>query len=132
MRVFEILGAVNDYQYLLPRDRKLSEMLEDGPLWFDGRSKKANWTPPEMMLMNPKRESLDIWDVNSRAAFAASPRAFPLIQEFFEMAGEILPLPFYGQKPKLLNVTECVDCLDGDRCRWVLDEGDERLAVDDS
>ncbi len=131
MRVFEIKGAVNDYQHLLPRDRKVTQMLEDGPLWFDGRSKQENWTPPEMMLLSPKKKPPDIWDVNSRTAFAASSRAFPLIQEFFEMAGEILPLPFKGQTLHLLNVTVCEDCLDGDKCRWLLDTKGERVAVDD-
>jgi hypothetical protein len=39
MRVFEIRGAVKGYQHLLPRDRKVSQMLENSPFWFDGRSK---------------------------------------------------------------------------------------------
>lgn len=132
MRVFEIIGDLNNHQQLLPRDEKIHKLLKESPLWFDGRSKLENWSPPEMMLMSPKKKVPDIWSVNSDAAFAAGPRAFPLIQEFFEMAGEVLPLPFKGETLQLLNVTVCEDCLNGDRCDWLLNNQGERLTVKNS
>ena len=131
MRVFEIKGDVNKFQSLLPRDAKVLQALADGPLWFDGRPRKSEWVPPEMMIMSPKLKAPDIWDVNQGAGFAATDRALPLILEFFEMAGEILPLPIKGQTLHLLNVTVCEDCLDGDKCRWILGDDGERIAVKD-
>ncbi len=132
MRVFQIVGAVNDFQSLLPADPAIHELIEESPLWFDGRSKATGWASPAMKIMSPKKNAPDLWSVNSDAAFAATPEAFPLIQAFFEMAGEVLPLPVGRQTLHLLNVTVCEDCLDGDRCGWILGDDGERLAVDDS
>ncbi len=36
------------------------------------------------------------------------------------MAGEILPLPFNGHEYGILNITDCVNCLDDVRSEWVL------------
>ena len=35
------------------------------------------------------------------------------------MAGELLPLPYQGQEYTLLNVTECINCLDEEHTEWV-------------
>jgi hypothetical protein len=36
------------------------------------------------------------------------------------MAGELLPLPHRGEVFTVLNITECINCLDHNRTRWVL------------
>lgn len=37
----------------------------------------------------------------------------------FEMAGELLPLKYSGQSYNLVNVLECVNCLDEQKTKWV-------------
>jgi hypothetical protein len=36
------------------------------------------------------------------------------------MAGELLPLPHEGREYTVLNVTECINCLDQDASQWSL------------
>jgi hypothetical protein len=35
-----------------------------------------------------------------------------VLEEFLEMAGELLPLPYRGEEYTIVNVTECINCLD--------------------
>ena len=45
-----------------------------------------------------------------------------MLRGFLEMSGELLPLPYKGEEYTLLNVTECIDCLDQDKCEWLLNK----------
>jgi hypothetical protein len=45
-----------------------------------------------------------------------------LLESVLAQAGQILPLIYQGETFGLLNVTQCVECLDPDRTRWVFGE----------
>jgi hypothetical protein len=60
-------------------------------------------------------------------ALVAEARAFDVVQTHFEMAGEILDLPFEGRILKVLNVLRCINCLDHKKCKWVTDADGKRL-----
>lgn len=85
---------------------------------FECEPMLERWKPPAMCLVNPVRRAPDLWYVGTEAAIAASAKAFKHIQKQFSMAGECLPLPAEGQQLTLLNVTECVNCLDHERSRF--------------
>src|ERR1044071_2268465 len=85
----------------------------------------------EVFAHKPKLKKPDLYSLDQNAAFAPTPRAFLLIQEFFEMAGEVLPLPYGHETLSVLHVTECVDCLDPKKTRWIRDEKKRPIAVDD-
>ena len=56
-----------------------------------------------------------------------SPLATELLLTLLEMAGELLPLPYEGGVYTLLNVTECIDCLDSGRSEWHYTASGERV-----
>ena len=42
------------------------------------------------------------------------------LRDILEMAGELLPIEYKNEPHSLLNVTECMDCLDHERTEWVV------------
>ncbi len=60
----------------------------------------------------------------------ADGRATEALRTHFEMAGELLPLPYKGEIFTVLNVTECIDCLDHERTTWnVVRRNDKEIPV---
>jgi hypothetical protein len=86
-------------------------------LRFDGRPKSKTWKAPKVKILKPKLKKGDFFGFND-GAFAVSPAAWERCAMFLEMAGELLSLPYQQEKFAVLNVTECIDCLDDAKSEW--------------
>lgn len=87
-------------------------------LVFDGTAREDEiWTPPAVTVDDPALRAGDFWHLHP-GALVSTPDAYESIAEFFEMAGERLPLPYRGHDYVLLNVTECINCLDQKATEW--------------
>jgi hypothetical protein len=119
VRVFRIELDVDRFQYLLPADDKDSSSSQ--PL-FDG-TQIEEWRPPAVYSYQPRLAAGDFWSFQMRsAAWATRPSATHRIQSVLAKAGQILPLPYQGEVFGLLNVTQCVECLDPDATEWIVGE----------
>ncbi len=119
MKIYQLEFDVNNYQSFAPDDRKI---WETELLTFDCTSKGSSWKPPDIYVPHPVLTAPDFWALGP-GAIIAGPAAFEKIDGLFVRSGEVLPLPFEGREYKLLNVTACVNCLDHDRCEWLMAEG---------
>jgi hypothetical protein len=48
---------------------------------------------------------------------------------FAEMAGELLPLKYKDEMFSVLNITECIECLDSERSEWHTRANGSKLLV---
>jgi hypothetical protein len=112
MKVYRLVNDVNHYQYFLP------EQEADGPkLWTKCEPMIDTWQPPPVYIYRPKYKPGDLYNFVSGSPIF-SPRATELLRTHLEMAGELLELPYMGQSYCLLNVLECINCLDEVRTTW--------------
>jgi hypothetical protein len=116
MKVFEVIPDSNHYQSLLPEDRQIWSRKE---LDFDGTPRAAVWKPPPVFCLYPKLKKGDFLSLGA-GRIVTTPQATEKVRTFFEMAGEILPLPYEGEEYSVLNITECINCLDADRSEWLV------------
>lgn len=116
MKVFRVKKDVRHYQYFL------TEREEDAlMLIMDCTPISDRWIPPPVFIFEPKLKAGDFFQFSS-SVLITSPRATELLRTHLEMAGELLPLPYQGQEFTLLNITECINCLDYQNSEWVTDE----------
>ena len=71
-----------------------------------------------MYCDGPLQKEPDFWSIGTGATIVAGDKALEAVQTMFEMAGELLPLPYAGKMLTVLNVTECINCLDHEKCEW--------------
>jgi hypothetical protein len=115
MKVYRINNDINRYQYFL------TEREEDVlKLKMDCTPKEHIWNPPSVFIYMPKLKAGDFHNFSSDILIS-SPRATEALRTHFEMAGELLPLPYKGQVYMLLNVTMCIDCLNHEETEWLWD-----------
>jgi hypothetical protein len=114
MKVFQVGFDVDHFQSLATQKEAI---WLDIP--FECAELLPNWKPPAMYVRNPAKPAPDLWFVGIESAIAATGSAFDHVQTQFEMAGECLPLPTQEQEFTLLNVTQCVNCLDHDRSQFL-------------
>lgn len=108
---------VNAYQYFMLQDQ---ELRRSDQLRFDC-TPIGNWSPPAVFSYEPQSQNGDFWGFEMQpAAFAARPDALRLLHPILTRPGQILDLPYESEHFGLLNVTECVDCLDPEQTQWVL------------
>ncbi len=112
MKVYRIRNDVNRYQYFLPEHEEDWRKFEQ-----DCRPKAEFWDPPRVYVYKPKLKPGDFYQF-SPMGLVTSPRATEVLRTQLEMAGELLPLPFEGQEFTLLNVLECINCLDQETTEW--------------
>lgn len=125
MKVYSVQADTTNYRRLLPADESV---WDTDMLFFDCEPKAAVWKPPPLYCFNPKKKPGDF--VNLRCGcLIAEPSAMSTIAGCFEMAGELLPLPFEGRVLTLLNVLECVNSLDSDRSEWEMTAEGERVRL---
>ncbi len=120
MTVYSITCNSDKFQSFTILDEKLvsdSWTNPDAMLEFDGRLKTKSWKAPKVKILKPKLKRGDFFGFNE-GAFAVSPGAWERCAMCLEMAGELLPLPYEKEKFAVLNVTECIDCLDDKRSEW--------------
>ena len=111
--VYRIKSDVNHYQYFL------TEQGEDEPkLMMDCTPKAEAWSPTPVFIYMPKLGKGDFYNFTS-SALITSPRATEVLHTHLVKAGELLPLPYNGEVYTVLNVTECINCLDHEKTEWV-------------
>lgn len=125
MTVYEVKCDLNRYKSLL-FDETIVE-YKHPLLKFDGVSVADAWAPPGVWCSAPKKKAGDFWGIGSCGVPAVTRAAYPHIQTHAEMGGEVLPLTFEGVELLILNVTEVVNCLDHEKCKWHDDGGSKRL-----
>lgn len=128
MRVFRVRVQSDQYQYLAPMQAADWPNLRTG-----GSPRAATWAAPQVGLAHPERPAGDCFNYYGDTLIMG-PRATTALSRFLAAAGELLRLPCAtdGQIYGLLNVLECVDCLDHARTRIAQDgasEGHQRITT---
>jgi hypothetical protein len=114
MRVFRIVPDSNLFQSFLPSDAA-NVMVFD----MDGSSKIQTWVPPAVYVLMPKLKKGDFYQFNP-STLITSERATEALRSHLEAAGELLPLVHEGEQFTVLNVTQCINCLDTAKTDWYL------------
>jgi hypothetical protein len=122
MKVYRIENDVARYQYFLTKHE--ADLFG---LHTDCQPKGDTWRPPEVFIYKPLAKAGDFYQFGG-AGLITSPRATESLRTFLDMAGELLPLPYQGQEYTLLNVTECINCLDQERTTWLKDVHGNRVS----
>lgn len=100
---------------------------EAGTLVFDCTLSEAERVPLSALIGEPALPPGDLCYVE-HGAIAVAPYAYAIVGPFFEMAGEGLPLIVLGVEYILLNVLECVNCLDRARSQGGSEQGRDGAA----
>ena len=108
MKIYRVRFDVERYQWLIPEDESL---WASGLLTFDCQRKGGGWQAPSVYVQNPKLEPGDFCNF-APGALVARPSGLEVVQDLFERAGELVPLALGQERLTLLNVVECVNCLD--------------------
>lgn len=118
--VFRVRPDVDQYQYFLP---KYYEEVVAGMLEFDCKSRISNWSPPSMEMHDQNllygsffQFSLTYWILNANTV--------EILGDYIYNAGELLPFRSTQQQYYILNVTNCIDCLDAEESEWFVDKVD--------
>lgn len=123
MKVFRFMNDVNHYQYFL------TELEEDWEkLILDCTPVADGWEPPSVYIYRSVHKRGDFFHYGDGTP-VLSPRATDVLYTYLEMAGELLPLPYGDETFTVLNVTECINCLDQERTEWVYAETGEKLWI---
>ncbi len=123
MKVFRIRMDVDRYQSFLPVDTKCKALHNT-----DGSPRSKDWSPPPVFVYSPKLKAGSFYNGNN-AILIANQKATSALRYLFEMAGDLLPLPYKGEMYTLLNVTNCIDCLDQNETRWIIAPNGARLGI---
>lgn len=117
MKVYRFENDINHFQSFLPAADE-----EDGSIFTTECIPLAEtWKPPEVYIDMPKLKAGDLYNTQGCSPIFR-PSAMKKLQEYLEMAGELLPLPYKSEVYTLLNVTECIDCLDRKNTEWLYAE----------
>lgn len=116
MKVFRIRLNSNEFQSFLPAD---PETWNGDMLKMDCRPKLSTWEPPKVYVPNPKLRQGHFYHLCAGAFVVDAPTCEKL-RTILEAAGELLPLPYQDATYTLLNVLECVNCLDERNTKWVM------------
>lgn len=116
MKVYRIEFDVNHYQYFLPENAEDWKRLE-----MDCTPKVGVWEPPVVFILEPLHIRGDFYQFGG-GFLIMSTRATEVLEGFLAMAGELLPLPQGGQEFTILNVLECINCLDHEATEWFVNE----------
>jgi hypothetical protein len=114
MKVYRLRSDVNHYRYFLPEREEDALALE-----MDCTPKEETWVPPPVFIYEPMLKAGDFYQFEG-SKLITTLRATEVLEEFLEMAGELLPLPYGGEVYTVLNVLECINCLDHERTQWRL------------
>lgn len=115
MKVYEIRSDVRNFQWLFP-DVPDSQILDYTT--FDGTSRIHSWQSPGVFCLKPLLQKGDFLHFGS-GNLLANQRAMGIVGTFFEMSGELLPLWYDNEQYTLLNVLECINCLDVEKSDWL-------------
>jgi len=113
MKIFKIRQDCNRYRRIRELDLH-SDVLARAST---GTPQSDVWIPPPVYLDNPKRKTGDFLNA-ADSYLVASQKATDALRSLFDLAGELLPLPFGDDLYWILNVCEVVDCLDQQKTEW--------------
>ena len=116
MEVFRLRLDSNSFQSLLPAD---TTIWGGTALKMACKSKMPSWESPAVYVQNPQKVAGNFFHLCS-GGLVVDAVALEKLQTILEMAGEILPLSCQDGPYYLLNVLECVNCLDDASSKWVL------------
>ncbi len=114
MRIYKIKEDTNNYQWVMPKNK--DDIFEN--LSFECHSKESKWQPLEMFVFNPQKKQGNFYTLGGIGALVFDEQALDAMLTIFEMAGEILPINVEGASLYILNVLDCVNCLDKDKSIW--------------
>jgi hypothetical protein len=115
MEIFRIRLNSNGFQSFLPKD---ANIWQTDALKMNCVSKLSTWRSPEVYIHNPKIEKGNFSHLCS-GGFVIDAHAANELRTILEMAGELLPLNHEGFPFYLVNILECVNCLDAVQTEWV-------------
>lgn len=120
MVVYRIRADVTNYQGFYVTDEKVLKDRATSPTQLLGRPRLPTWTPPEVYIAYPLLIAGDFYDLNLSGQLILSPLCKDgwAIQRFLGDAGEMLPIFHEGREYKMLNVLECINCLDREKSEW--------------
>ena len=117
VKVYRIVNDVDKYQGLSIVRGAPGNLTTN---MFDGSSLRDEWSPPQVYSLYPKKNKPDFWKLwAGGATLVSGPDVTEKVYSAYARAGELLPLPFDGELFTVLNVTECIDCLDRENSRWM-------------
>lgn len=116
MNVYRLRLDSNNYQRFLPEDERIWKTER---LTMDCTRKLPGWIPPSVYVPNPTLKKGTFFHLCS-GAFVTDKNATEKLRDLLEMAGELLPIDYKSEPYWLLNVTECMDCLNHEQTEWVL------------
>lgn len=115
MKVYKVNLDVDNYQGLFLDAENSNASNGD----FDCTRKLDGWVPPTVFSLHPKLKAGDFWAYWDRSGtMVTTPQATAKLGSLLEIAGEVLPLPFDGQTFSLVNILECVNCLNTEKSIW--------------
>lgn len=85
-----------------------------------GKKFNGKWVTPKLRIYNPLEKKPNFYYFAS-GSFVVDEKTCDIFQSIFEMAGELLPVNCTDFKGYLLNITQCVNCLDHDFCEYEKD-----------
>lgn len=114
-KIYEVEPLVDLYQQIVPDD---SAVLNSGGIVMDATPARDGWTPPKVRIINEQLKGGDFYGFTPGTLVMREQVASQLLS-FLEAAGEVLPLSCSSVPLAMLNVTECLNCLDEEGCEWV-------------
>jgi len=118
MKVYRVKSDVSAFQYFLPEREADIRTLR-----MECTERLPDWNPPPVFIFKPFHKRGDFFHFSSNMLIT-SPASTNILRGYLEEAGELLPLPYKGEEYTLLNVLNCIDCLDEDKTEWFVDEED--------
>jgi len=123
MKVFRAVPQFNDFQYLLLAD---SESTGSDQFRFDC-TPISDWRTLAVFSFKPKLMAGDFWGFEMlRSTWATTAPATEKLREFLVMAGQFLPVAFESNEFSVINVTECINCLDTTNTEWIHEKSSGR------
>ncbi len=121
MKIYRLRTDVNKFQsFFLEKEDALS--LDE--LSFNGSHRLETWNDPGFYVMHPKLikgNFLGFGDASG--ALTVDTKALQVLEDLFEMSGELLPFTYKGAAFQVVNVTNVIDVLDEERTQWFYEKG---------
>ena len=111
MKIYSI-DVEDKYQTIVPVDynSEIHDMLS-----FNGTSKAEVWKTIEFIVDDPLDSIGNFYSLSYGTAFACDRVAVEAMSEFWNSAGELLPISLKGKELYIFNVTNCIDVLDTEK-----------------
>ncbi|PCJ54989.1 MAG: hypothetical protein COA79_21315 [Planctomycetota bacterium] len=128
MKVYEIIHESNDYQTLVDDE---DSTADENSLYSVGVGKvfDGDWIVPKLRIYNPKSKKPNFFSYISGSTVVDEVTCEKL-QTIFEFSGELFPISCNEFNGYLLNILECVNCLDQKNCEFEKDDEGDILWVE--